>query len=498
MTLLAEDGIAAAPRQIEVREIDRLARRFMWFQRSMRIYRMILAYAALVVAFILLPMTIVVSVAALSGYAPLAGMAGLVAMSLVLLALCYALAYIYRRCMAGSRRAVVLLAAGFLALYLVFALLLFAPLFLPLAADDPMGAANRSQAVAAGPFVLVLMTLILLGLVGFLQTRRMPGAALIADHNYSAGFRQLRGLGRDLLRVMGIPTLPEQPIVPALAIMALAAFGLEGIVLVAYTTSLPGGLGWVATIDPSLMLAGGAVLVVSAAIALLSLAASRRLRRRARRRALLSAVAARQLDPRPPILFLRAFRDDQVSLAAARPPLLMRLIDPGGIGGSLEELIVQEYTGLGPVVAIGDPKDPLPPLGVSRMYCTGETWQERVNSLMQESARIVIAVDSSAAIGPEGVPTGLAWEITRLRDKGVLDKTTFVWPPEDARAPDALERLLRLIDPEGRIARPGIAAACLALCVQPSGDALLLTAQQATEVEYTLALRAQRLIEQQA
>src|ERR1700733_9080082 len=56
---------------------------------------------------------------------------------------------------------------------------------------------------------------------------------------------------------------------------------------------------------------------------------------------------------RPPILFLRAFRDDQVSLAAARLPLLMRLIDPGSIGGSLEELIVQEYTGLGPVVAIG-------------------------------------------------------------------------------------------------------------------------------------------------
>jgi hypothetical protein len=172
----------------------------------------------------------------------------------------------------------------------------------------------------------------------------------------------------------------------------------------------------------------------------------------------------------------------------------MRLIDPGSIGGSLEELVVQEYTGLGPVVAIGSPTDPLPPLGVSRMYCSGETWQETVDGLMQESARIVIAIDSSAAIGPEGVPTGLAWEITRLRDKGVLDKTTFLWPPEDARAPDALGRLLRLIDPAGRIARPPIAGACLALCVRPSGDALLLTARHATEVEYTLALRAPQLL----
>jgi hypothetical protein len=98
---------------------------------------------------------------------------------------------------------------------------------------------------------------------------------------------------------------------------------------------------------------GGFVLVSSAAIVLLAFAAARWLRHRARRRALLSAEAARQLDRRPPILFLRAFRDDQVSLAAARLPLLTRLIDPGSIGGSLEELIVQEYTGLGPVVAIG-------------------------------------------------------------------------------------------------------------------------------------------------
>ena len=39
--------------------------------------------------------------------------------------------------------------------------------------------------------------LILLGVVGFLRTRQMPGAALITDHNYSTGFRQVRGLGHD-------------------------------------------------------------------------------------------------------------------------------------------------------------------------------------------------------------------------------------------------------------------------------------------------------------
>jgi|ERR1700722_10617101 hypothetical protein len=106
----------------------------------------------------------------------------------------------------------------------------------------------------------------------------MPGAALITDHNYSTGFRQVRGLGHDLLRVMGIPTLPGQPILPALAIMALAAFGLEGIALNAYTNSLPEALASLANSNLAL---GGFVLVSSAAIALLAFAAARWLRHRA-------------------------------------------------------------------------------------------------------------------------------------------------------------------------------------------------------------------------
>jgi hypothetical protein len=488
---LAGETTATAPRQIEVLDIGLLARRFMRFERSMRLYRMVLAYMLLTAVFIL-PGTLLIVFAAARSQTPVVGVAAIVAVWAVLLALCYAFAYIYGRCMAGSRRAVTVLSVVSCS---VFALSL-AGLFFPDTTED--GAGKGGADAASGIGIMLMVILILGGLIEFLRTRNMPGAALIVDRNYTKGFHHARGLGRDLLRVMSIPTLPAQPIAIMLAITALAAFGLEGVVLNAYSQSLPAALGLVAGADATLRLVGATIIPAAAAIALLCMAVARRLRRRARRGAMLSAEAARQVDPRPPILFLRAFHDDQVSLAAARLPLLMRLIDPGGIGGTLEELIVQECTWLGPVVAIGDPSHPLPPLGVSRMYCSGDTWQESVNGLMQESALIVIVVDSSAAIGPDGVPTGLAWEITRLRDKGVLGKTTFVWPPQDARADDALERLLRLIDPAGQIARPAIAGACLALCMRSSGDALLLTAQHVSEVEYTLALRAPRLVEQRA
>jgi hypothetical protein len=168
---LVEGGIAAAaPRRIEVLDIDRLARRFMWFQRSMRLYRMVLAYGVLAAVFII-PIAMVISFAALPGATPLTGAAAIGAFWLALLALCYAFAYLYRRGMAGSRRAVVLLSVGFLALYLVLELALLAVLFL---SDAP--AENRNQIVALQPFMLVFVTLILLGVVGFLRTRRMPGA----------------------------------------------------------------------------------------------------------------------------------------------------------------------------------------------------------------------------------------------------------------------------------------------------------------------------------
>jgi hypothetical protein len=192
---------------------------------------------------------------------------------------------------------------------------------------------------------------------------------------------------------------------------------------------------------------------------------------------------ARLADPRRPVLFLRSFGDDQVSLAQAKVPWLLRFFDPLAIAGTLEELILQEFGYLGPVLALGNPSDGLPPLGVARRYCRGETWRELVGSLMDEASLIVVGVARSE---------GLAWEIGVLRDKGLLSKTVFILPPASVGDHAALDRLLGLLG-AGETTPYLVDRAALALWFSAPNYGLLLVSTRASETEYELALRAPQL-----
>jgi hypothetical protein len=62
------------------------------------------------------------------------------------------------------------------------------------------------------------------------------------------------------------------------------------------------------------------------------------IRNRARRASLQSAEQALREDQRPPVLFLRDFDDDQVSMNSVSSPGYLRLIDPGMVYPNLEEM----------------------------------------------------------------------------------------------------------------------------------------------------------------
>ena len=228
-------------------------------------------------------------------------------------------------------------------------------------------------------------------------------------------------------------------------------------------------------------------LVSTLVIVWTSFALSRRLRRYARRRALLSADKARQIDPRPPVLFLRSFRDDQVSLATARMPWLLRILDPGSVAGTLEEMLTREYAYLGPLVTIGRPGEALPPLGAARAYCSGEEWRDVVESLMDAASLIVVGVDRTP---------GLGWEIARLRQHGLLERTIFILPPVLAADRRMLAELLELAGFEGRTPALEPSQAALALSFPLQNRALLTVATRMTEIEYQLAVRSPAIREQ--
>ena len=160
-------------------------------------------------------------------------------------------------------------------------------------------------------------------------------------------------------------------------------------------------------------------------------------RRRASRAALTPAAEARRLDDRPPVLFLRSFENDQVSLRSAAVTTSVQLADPTFEQAHLED-VLQTCLSLGPVIAIGRPDDAAPPVGVPRLYVPTLEWQNVVTGLIDEAALIVVGVSESA---------GVIWEIEQLKNCRQLGKAVFVVPPEHAHNRRLLDDLLRRIPP---------------------------------------------------
>lgn len=108
-----------------------------------------------------------------------------------------------------------------------------------------------------------------------------------------------------------------------------------------------------------------------------------------------TAAELRAIDQRPPILYLRSFKDELITARMAR-------IGWGQWDTNTEEQhIVAAFSDLGPVIAIGRPEEELPELGAGRMY-VGADWQSTVTNLMTNAQLVVIRA---------GRTNGLLWEV---------------------------------------------------------------------------------------
>jgi hypothetical protein len=151
-------------------------------------------------------------------------------------------------------------------------------------------------------------------------------------------------------------------------------------------------------------------------------------------------------DDRPPILFLRSFEDDQISLKSTALPAYAKIVDPGMKFRTFEDLL-QVCVDIGPPVAIGHPDDTAPPVGVPRQYVRGGDWREVVLALIDKASLIVVGVAASS---------GVLWEIEQLRNRNALGRTVFIMPPPDSANYALLAELLWQLcgdpDPTGFVA----------------------------------------------
>ena len=72
-----------------------------------------------------------------------------------------------------------------------------------------------------------------------------------------------------------------------------------------------------------------------------------------------------------------------------------------------EEAVVRELRKVGPVIAIGRPGEPLPPLGAARFYVDDAHWKAKVADVVRVAQLVVWTT---------GVTEGLRWEIMHLRE----------------------------------------------------------------------------------
>lgn len=173
--------------------------------------------------------------------------------------------------------------------------------------------------------------------------------------------------------------------------------------------------------EPALLLSSGASVAVGAG-ALVALAGHTRIpfhvaravastmRGQARRHAALSGSELSMKDTRPLVLYLRSFNDEKLLTEATG-------------AWSLEQIVVEAGSLLGPVVAIGRPGEGLPPLGAARDYVTDEEWQQHAHGWMEQATAIFFAV---------GETEGLAWEAARIARLRALRKCVLMIPPTDS------------------------------------------------------------------
>jgi hypothetical protein len=155
---------------------------------------------------------------------------------------------------------------------------------------------------------------------------------------------------------------------------------------------------------------------------------------------------------------------------------------PAGVGSARtpDEILLEHASPYGPVIAIGDPRDPTPPLGAARVHAPGEglAWQDIVKGLVSASKAVVICPKDTE---------GVKWELGLIERAGARDRTIYLANPELPAATN--ESLFARLAPQG--APPALAngQAPIAAFVDPKqGWRVLVTSKRPCVQTYVIAL----------
>lgn len=189
-----------------------------------------------------------------------------------------------------------------------------------------------------------------------------------------------------------------------------------------------------------------------------------------------ASAEAQRRDPRPPVLLLRSFADDLVTVWPSHGFYLSTT------GNTMERTLERVLRSVGPVIAIGRPGEALPPLGAAREYLAGEIWRSRVQNHIRQAQLIAVVLGKSK---------GLVFEYELLAQYGALSKSLLIIPPEkDSLLAPRWERFTRHALDDANLLPPDLATAIVVLF--PDGRSPLCirhSQRRADASQYSLALQ---------
>ena len=143
-----------------------------------------------------------------------------------------------------------------------------------------------------------------------------------------------------------------------------------------------------------------------------------------------------QDDPRPPVLLLRSFLDDE--------KINWRNATRSFVDASLESRLTSHFARVGPFIAVGAPADDVPVIGAARAELSDAEWKDQVVAWIA-GARVVLIM--------AGATRWVNWELEQVIAHGRVDRLIVCFPPLAGRwigrlwhrfGPDMAERLARL------------------------------------------------------
>src|SRR5262249_30807473 len=150
----------------------------------------------------------------------------------------------------------------------------------------------------------------------------------------------------------------------------------------------------------------------------------------------------REWDARSPIVFLRAFNQDAARLRTRSVDPFVRLPAACGASRTIDELLLENASPYGPVIAIGDPRDPGPPPAAARLFVPGEgtEWRQVVRSLLDASNAVVMCPSPTE---------GVKWELDLIASAIGRLNVIFIANPTQSR--EETVALFRRISPSGEM-----------------------------------------------